>query len=75
VDLGERFGVQPEIAPVPVTALEPPTTAINIAPLVLPPSEPGELDRKRAQIDALAGNDPVKTADFLRSLMDDRQPV
>lgn len=75
VDLGERLDVQPALAPVPVTALEPPTTAINIEPFVLPPSEPGELDRKRAQIDALAASDPEKTADFLRSLMDDRQPV
>lgn len=75
VDLGERIDMQPELAPATVTAIDPATTAVNIEPLVLPPSEPGELDRKRAQIDALASNDPEKTANFLRSLMDDRQPV
>ncbi|MCU1546859.1 MAG: flagellar M-ring protein FliF [Homoserinimonas sp.] len=30
-------------------------------------------DRRRAEIDALAGKDPARTAEFLRSLMDDRQ--
>ncbi|MEO7006691.1 MAG: flagellar basal-body MS-ring/collar protein FliF [Terrimesophilobacter sp.] len=38
-------------------------------------SGPSELDRARADIDALAGNDPEKMAGFLRGLMDDRQPV
>jgi hypothetical protein len=33
------------------------------------------MDRNRADIDALAGNDPEKMAGFLRGLMDDRQPV
>ena len=41
----------------------------------LPPIEPGDSDRKRAEIDALAGADPQRTAEFLRGLMDDRQSV
>lgn len=41
----------------------------------LPPMEPGDTDRKRAEIDALAAKDPKRTADFLRGLMDDRQPA
>jgi flagellar M-ring protein FliF len=39
------------------------------------PSEPGDADRKRADIDALAAADPQRAAEFLRGLMDDRQPV
>jgi hypothetical protein len=37
--------------------------------------QPSEIDRARADIDALAGNDPEKMAGFLRGLMDDRQSV
>jgi flagellar M-ring protein FliF len=53
-------------------------TAPASAPLTytqLPPVTPGDNDRKRAEIDALAGKDPQRTADFLRGLMDDRQPA
>lgn len=53
-------------------------TAPAAAPLTytqLPPVAPGDNDRKRAEIDALAGKDPQRTADFLRGLMDDRQPA
>jgi flagellar M-ring protein FliF len=41
----------------------------------LPPDTPGDADRQRAEIDALAAKDPKRTAEFLRSLMDDRQSV
>ncbi|TFC84660.1 flagellar M-ring protein FliF [Cryobacterium sp. TmT2-59] len=34
-----------------------------------------DADRMRVEIDALAQRDPGKTAEYLRSLMDDRQPV
>jgi flagellar M-ring protein FliF len=34
-----------------------------------------EIDRRRAEIEALAERDPQKTAEFLRSLMEDRQTV
>jgi flagellar M-ring protein FliF len=54
----------------------PVTTAIPL------PAAPPELDpqalaveRKRAEIDALAGSDPERTAEFMRSLMDDRTPA
>lgn len=74
----------PEPEPVPVVAAPvrrqvesgPVTTAIPL------PAGPPELDpqalaveRKRAEIDALAGSDPERTAEFLRSLMDDRTPA
>jgi flagellar M-ring protein FliF len=48
------------------------------APTVQLPSLDGEgatLERKRAEIDALAGSDPDRTAELLRGLMDDRQPA
>jgi flagellar M-ring protein FliF len=35
----------------------------------------GEADRMRMEIDSLAQRDPAGTADFLRGLMDDRQPA
>ncbi|GAA4266349.1 flagellar basal-body MS-ring/collar protein FliF [Frondihabitans peucedani] len=48
------------------------------APTVQLPSLDGEgatLERKRAEIDALAGTDPDRTAELLRGLLDDRQSV
>ncbi|WP_210479812.1 flagellar basal-body MS-ring/collar protein FliF [Naasia sp. SYSU D00948] len=36
---------------------------------------PSEFERIQADINALAGSDPGKTADYLRALMDDRQAV
>ena len=47
-----------------------PATPITFTPM---PIEPGDTDRKRAELDALAGADPQRTAEFLRGLMDDRQ--
>ncbi|TFD73990.1 flagellar basal-body MS-ring/collar protein FliF [Cryobacterium fucosi] len=35
----------------------------------------GEADRMRVEIDSLAQRDPARTAEFLRGLMDDRQPA
>jgi flagellar M-ring protein FliF len=37
------------------------------------PVEVADVDRVRASVEALAGTDPDRTAQFLRSLMDDRQ--
>lgn len=34
-----------------------------------------DMERKRAQIEAMAQQDPAKTAEYFRGLMDDRQPV
>jgi flagellar M-ring protein FliF len=64
-------GLPPRLAP---AGMEPPAgLAAPEADLVAP--KPSEMDRNRADIDALAGNDPEKMAGFLRGLMDDRQPV
>jgi flagellar M-ring protein FliF len=41
----------------------------------VPLIEPGDTERKRAEIDAFASNDPERTAEILRGLMDDRQPA
>lgn len=80
VDLGER----PELALMPagqsLVALEPPpaTTAIEVAPpapLPLPGTEALDVERRRAQIEAMVAESPAKTADYLRGLMDDRQSV
>lgn len=60
---------------VPITMMTP----TSPASLELPPSsfdgEPNDMERKRSEIRSLADNDPEKTAEYLRSLMDDRQPV
>jgi flagellar M-ring protein FliF len=55
------------------TALPLETVALTTPPAL--PAEPLPIDRQRADIDALAGRDPQKTAEFLRGLMDERQPV
>ncbi|MFO7689160.1 MAG: flagellar basal-body MS-ring/collar protein FliF [Cryobacterium sp.] len=49
--------------PVTPRAVAPPTTVYA----------PTESDTRRAEIDALAGSNPAGTADFLRSLMDERR--
>lgn len=48
------------------------------APTAILPTLDGEgatLERQRAEIDALAGSDPDRTAELLRGLLDDRQSV
>lgn len=52
---------------------QPPTAPTAILPQI--DSEGAALERKRAEIDALAGADPDRTAELLRGLLDDRQPV
>lgn len=56
---------------VPMSLTAPPA-ANPLGYTQLPPAEPGDTDRKRAEIDALAGADPQRTADVLRGLMEDR---
>jgi flagellar M-ring protein FliF len=47
-----------------------------IAPAPEPiPTEIASIERVRASVEAMAGADPERTADYLRSLMDDRQPA
>lgn len=38
-------------------------------------SDQGSVERMRLEIDSLAGTNPQRTADYLRSLMDDRTPA
>lgn len=88
--IGIEYGTLPEIAPAKTHALEPPpaTTAIQLPPTPLPPpaslhqqgpAQPGPAlpdgERRRAQLEAMVAENPARTADYLRGLMDDRQPV
>lgn len=72
-----------ESAPGPA-AITPPMPVGLPAPLLpsgpgfdepLPIAESPAIDRVRASVEALAGSDPARTAEHLRSLMDDRQPA
>jgi flagellar M-ring protein FliF len=75
-DLGEldelRSMMTDQTVPMELT---PPVAPNALTYTQLPPLEPGDADRKRAEIDALAGADPARTAEILRGFMDDRQPV
>jgi flagellar M-ring protein FliF len=75
-DLGEldelRSMMTDQTVPMELT---PPVAPNALTYTQLPPIEPGDADRKRAEIDALAGADPARTAEILRGFMDDRQPV
>ena len=67
-----RAMMSDQTRPIALTGTEPPAAlTYTQVPLI----EPGDTDRKRAEIDALAGTDPERTAEILRGLMDDRQPV
>ena len=80
VDLGVgiEYGILPEVDA--VQALEPglATTAIPLPPpepLPLAGAEAPDVERRRAQIEAMVAENPARTADYLRGLMDERQPV
>ena len=67
-----RAMMSDQTRPIALTAHEPPPAlTYTQVPLI----EPGDTERKRAEIDALAGKDPERTAEILRGLMDDRQPA
>jgi flagellar M-ring protein FliF len=76
IELDEMIDARPVLAapgvPFTLTAQNSPIM-IDPTPTVafLPPNS----DRMRVEIDALAQRDPAKTAEFLRGLMDDRQPA
>ncbi|GAA1109464.1 flagellar basal-body MS-ring/collar protein FliF [Arthrobacter flavus] len=85
VDLGEFQEVIPAIGAPAAPALvdlgvtrmmepAPETTSIDIS-AIAGMRHDDAMSRKRADIEALASRDPAKTAEHLRSLMDDRQPV
>lgn len=54
-----------------------PTIPMQLDPVPDPTPDPAEIeaDRRKADIEALAERDPHRTAEFLRSLMDDRAGV
>ncbi len=67
-----RAMMSDQTRPIALTGTEPPAAlTYTQVPLI----EAGDTDRKRAEIDALAGTDPERTAEILRGLMDDRQPA
>jgi flagellar M-ring protein FliF len=57
---------EPLVLPAPTVPLQLETEVLPIAP---------DSDRTRSEIEMLAARDPQKTAEYLRALMDDRQPV
>lgn len=72
----EPVAIEPE--PLPELPLAPETTVVQlppvlpvpeIEPLPAPDEEVLTLERKRAQIGALASSEPEKTADYIRSMM------
>jgi flagellar M-ring protein FliF len=58
---------QPAAITTPLRAAIP---TVPTSPLLV---EPNSIDRTRAEIDALAAQDPQRAAEFLRGLMDDKQ--
>lgn len=48
-------------------------TPMELLPPASGPYVPGDADQQRADIEALAARDPLKTAEFLRGLMDERR--
>jgi flagellar M-ring protein FliF len=75
IELGELSQTHPALEP----AADPFSFEAPTVPLIVTPApeviEPSRAGSRRADIDALAARDPQRTADVLRSLMDDRQPV
>lgn len=63
--------------PFPLSIDQTPTVPMQLDPVPEPPVTSAEMeaDRRRAEIESLAERDPQKTAEFLRSLMEDRQSV
>ncbi|MDQ4504070.1 flagellar basal-body MS-ring/collar protein FliF [Sinomonas sp. ASV322] len=63
----------------PIAIEAPATAALPVAEhlpaLPDPAAEVLDAERRRAQIDRLGATDPQKTAEYLRGLMDERQPV
>ncbi|WP_150308014.1 flagellar basal-body MS-ring/collar protein FliF [Planctomonas psychrotolerans] len=78
LDIGQLSGVPAdwEGVTVPIAMTDvPPPMPIEPVSAPVPGPEAISMERKRAEIDALAERDPEKTAEFLRNLMDERQPV
>jgi flagellar M-ring protein FliF len=82
IELDEMLQVRPALAPAAVPfGLGAPITPIMIDPSptvafgVPSHTAPVGPERMRVEIDALAQRDPKRTAEYLRGLMDDRQPA
>ncbi|WP_049822375.1 flagellar M-ring protein FliF C-terminal domain-containing protein, partial [Arthrobacter sp. H41] len=87
LDLGELQGMSPALGGPAAPALgdatgfmtmvepAPDTSSIDLAVLQSALPAVSDLDRMRADIDAMAAQDPAKAAEYLRSMMDDRQSV
>jgi flagellar M-ring protein FliF len=74
IELGELSETRPALDSGMPFGLDAPTVPL----IVTPAPEMSEHVRpasRRAEIDALAARDPQRTAEVLRSLMDDRQPA
>jgi flagellar M-ring protein FliF len=82
IDIGELPELDP-LAPATKLAMigqsEPATTAISMstdtAGIPIVPIARDSTERKRVEVDALAGQDPARTAEYLRTFMDEGQPV
>ncbi|MFH5824902.1 flagellar basal-body MS-ring/collar protein FliF [Georgenia sp. AZ-5] len=73
VDVGELTLLEtPEDDDAPAV-IEQPAPAAELP--AFPEREPVDAERKRAEVEAMAGADPARTAEYLRALMDDRQPA
>ncbi|UOY96572.1 flagellar M-ring protein FliF [Arthrobacter gengyunqii] len=82
IDIGELPELDP-LAPATKLAMighsEPATTAISMstdtAGIPIVPITRDSTERKRVEVDALAGQDPARTAEYLRTFMDEGQPA
>jgi flagellar M-ring protein FliF len=82
VDLGVglEYEMLPDTGTAPALEGPPATSAIEVSPpapmpLPLPGAEALAAERRRAQLDAMVAESPSRTAEHLRGLMDEKQPV
>ena len=73
VDLGELPELDPLAPATGLAMLEPEPVPTDTASMQIVAAAVGQ-DRKRAELDALAAQDPVRTADYLRNLMEETRP-
>lgn len=74
VDEAELLAAQEALMAAQTPVLLPAPTVPLAIETELPPTMP-DADRTRAEIEMIAARDPQKTAEYLRALMDDRQPA
>jgi flagellar M-ring protein FliF len=70
MDLGERLDDAVEIEPLPAPAALPTTTLNAIEPVV--EEAPDDATKRRAAVSALAGQQPEKTVQLMRGMMDQK---